>query len=53
LLEWKIILCDMIKNFEFAETTEKIETRWSTVLQPYVVGKAEAGPQVPLHVKAL
>ncbi|KAG8945422.1 hypothetical protein FRC04_000797 [Tulasnella sp. 424] len=53
LLEWKIILCDFIKNFEFTETTEKIETRWSTVLQPYVVGKTGAGPQVPLHVKAL
>lgn len=53
LLEVKIILCDLVKNFEFTTTEDQLETRWSTVLQPYAVGKREEGPQVMLQVKAL
>ncbi|KAG8903763.1 hypothetical protein FRB99_002790 [Tulasnella sp. 403] len=53
LYEFKVILAALVKNFEFLETDDKIDTIWSTTLQPFVVGKKDAGIQLPLVVRPL
>ena len=46
-----MILSALIKNFEFDVTEESIQTMWASVLQPFVQGQKELGPQLPLLVK--
>ncbi|KAG9003358.1 hypothetical protein FRB94_003181 [Tulasnella sp. JGI-2019a] len=56
LFEYKVILADLIKNFEFLPVDELdglIETVFSSTAQPYVVGKKSEGVKIPLRVKCI
>ncbi|KAG8952767.1 hypothetical protein FRC04_003690 [Tulasnella sp. 424] len=53
VFEYKVIMTTLLKNFEFKATGAKLETQFSSNLQPYVVGRKEEGIQIPLIVKDL
>jgi len=56
LFEYKLILSDLIKNFEFLPVPGEdgiIETMFSSSTQPYRKGKREAGVTIPLRVRSL
>lgn len=46
----KVILASFIRNFEFHDTGAIIHARFSTTLQPYVVGEEDKGTQLPLRI---
>ncbi|KAG8862244.1 hypothetical protein FRB96_001823 [Tulasnella sp. 330] len=52
LFEYKVILADLIKNFEFLPVEGPdglIETVFSSTGQPYVIGKKSEGVKIPLR----
>lgn len=53
ILEFKIILSALVKQFSFAETDASIESRVAITLQPFVAGRLGAGRQLPLRVQLL
>ncbi|KAG8903764.1 hypothetical protein FRB99_002791 [Tulasnella sp. 403] len=53
MFELKVILAALLRNFEFLPTGDRVEYMPWPTLQPYVVGKKEAGAQLPLTVKSL
>ncbi|KAG9009824.1 hypothetical protein FRB94_013563 [Tulasnella sp. JGI-2019a] len=56
LFEYKVILADLIKNFEFLPVEGPdglIETVFSSTGQPYVIGKKTEGVKIPLRVRCI
>ncbi|KAG9009832.1 hypothetical protein FRB94_013555 [Tulasnella sp. JGI-2019a] len=56
IFEYKVILSDLIKNFEFLPVDgpdDLIETVFSTTTQPYVSGKRTEGARMPLRVRCI
>ncbi|TRM57261.1 cytochrome P450 [Schizophyllum amplum] len=53
ILEIKLVLSILIPAFEFISCPEEIDWRLGITVGPYVKGKEEAGPSVPLMVKKI
>ncbi|KAG8864747.1 hypothetical protein FRB96_003332 [Tulasnella sp. 330] len=56
LFQYKVMLADLIKNFEFLPVEGPdglIETVFSVTNQPYVIGKKSEGVKLPLRVRCL
>ncbi|KAG9035967.1 hypothetical protein FRB95_010175 [Tulasnella sp. JGI-2019a] len=56
VFEHKVILADLIKNFEFLPVDGPdglIETVFSSTTQPYVIGKKAEGIKIPLRVRCI
>ena len=53
IFEFKVLLGALIRNFEFKETGDSIQTMWAMTIQPFVRGQKESGPQLPLFVKPI
>ncbi|KAG8948992.1 hypothetical protein FRC03_000504 [Tulasnella sp. 419] len=51
--EFKVILSSLIKHFEFRNTGANVVSRFSSTLQPLVVGEEQLGVQIPLDIKLL
>ncbi|KAG9109692.1 hypothetical protein FRC07_008273 [Ceratobasidium sp. 392] len=50
ILEFKVILATYIRHFVFHDTGATVKQKFSTTLQPYVVGEEDKGGQLPLRV---
>ncbi|KAF8592546.1 cytochrome P450, partial [Ramaria rubella] len=50
VFEWKVLMFTLIRNFIFEDTGAKIISRFSSTLQPRVVGKESEGIQMPIKV---
>ncbi|KAI4294315.1 cytochrome P450 [Schizophyllum commune Loenen D] len=53
ILEIKLVLSILIPAFEFLSCPEEIDWRLGITVGPYVKGKEEAGPSVPIRVRRI
>lgn len=56
LFEYKVILTALVKSFEFLPVEGpqgQIETRFSSTMQPYVIGRKDEGVTIPLRVRCI
>ncbi|KDN44196.1 hypothetical protein RSAG8_05669, partial [Rhizoctonia solani AG-8 WAC10335] len=53
ILSFKTILATFIRNFEFHDTGAIVKGRFSSTLQPFVVGEEEKGTQLPIGVSII
>lgn len=48
IFQYKVILTALMKHFVFRDTGHQISLKVSSSLQPWVIGEAEKGPQLPV-----
>ncbi|CUA73383.1 Putative cytochrome P450 CYP13A7 [Caenorhabditis elegans] [Rhizoctonia solani] len=53
ILSFKTILTSFVRNFEFHDTGAIVKARFSSTLQPFVVGEEEKGTQLPIGVSII
>lgn len=51
VFQYKVILSSLIKQFRFRDTGAPISLKIASSLQPWVVGKKDEGPQLPVVVE--
>ncbi|KAH9918269.1 cytochrome P450 [Fomitopsis serialis] len=53
MFQYKVILCGMITRFRFFEAEGTLSLRISSSLQPWIAGRSEEGPQLPVRVEII
>lgn len=51
IFQYKIILSSLLRQFRFKDTGAPVSLKIASSLQPWVVGKKEEGPQLPVIVE--
>ncbi|KZV92113.1 cytochrome P450 [Exidia glandulosa HHB12029] len=53
IYEWKVIVMTLLRNFKFHDTGDMIQSKFSSTLQPRVIGREKEGCQLPVRVTLL
>ncbi|KAJ3575313.1 hypothetical protein NP233_g1184 [Leucocoprinus birnbaumii] len=53
IYNYKTMISAMIQHFRFLDTGAQISLKISSAIQPWVIGKEDLGPHVPVYVEAL
>lgn len=53
LVEFKVILAMLVRNFQFGSTGDKMSNKFASSMQAVVVGREIEGPQLPVTIAPL